>query len=299
MEGIYRYEGVDMLTLQAPAKINLTLEVLGERSDGFHEIRSVIQSISLCDRLHLRLSRDFEFRCSMRDWVAEESLVSRAARLLREVSGYAGGAVIDVDKNIPLVSGLGGDSSDAAAVLRGLNRLWGLGLSLPELTGLAVRLGSDVSFFLNGGTALVEGRGELVTPLPALARRWVVLAVPSVPRLPGKTKILYDSLGHRHYTDGGITERLAGVIKKGGEFTASLLFNTFENVASTIFPEVGVVRQRMEQAGAAGVHLAGSGPALFTLVEDRTEAAELYTRFRQQGLEAYLATTLGAIGSME
>ncbi len=284
-----------MLTIQATTKINLTLEVLGERSDGFHEIRSVIQSISLCDRLRLRLSRDFEFRCNMRDWAAEESLVSRAAGLLREVSGYAGGAVIDVDKNIPLVSGLGGDSSDAAAVLRGLNRLWGLGLSLPELTGLAIRLGSDVPFFLIGGTALVEGRGELVTPLPALARRWVVLAVPSVPRLPGKTKRLYDSLDPGHYTDGRITERLAGRIKKGGEFIASLLFNAFENTASTIFPEIDIVRQRIEQAGAGSVHLAGSGPALFTLVNDRTEAGELFTLFRQQGLETYLAATLGAI----
>ena len=112
-----------MLTVQAPAKINLTLEVLGRRRDGFHEIRSVIQAITLCDSLSFQLGEDIEFKSDSPDWTAEESLVSRATSLLRETTGRTKGATIAVSKHIPLMSGLGGDSSDAAATLRGLNRL--------------------------------------------------------------------------------------------------------------------------------------------------------------------------------
>lgn len=284
-----------MLTVTAPAKINLTLEVLGERGDGFHEIRSVIQAISLCDSLRFRLSRNVEFKSRAPGWIAEESLVSKAAGLLREATGCGKGAVVEADKRIPLMSGLGGDSSDAAAVLRGLNELWELGVSREELLELATQLGSDVAFFLYGGTALVEGRGEKVTPLRPLPHQWVVLAVPPVSRTPGKTKRLYDSLDASHYTDGQITRRLVGRIEAGGEFNASLLFNTFEKVAFTGDPELEVHRSRILKTGATNVHLAGSGPALFTLLEDRAEAEGLHKRIQQQGMECYLTDTLSTM----
>ncbi|GAI41543.1 unnamed protein product, partial [marine sediment metagenome] len=173
-----------MLTVKAPAKVNLTLEVLGKRPDGYHEIRSVIQTINLCDSLRFRLNDKLQFGSDNPDFVVEESLVSRAAALLRQTTGCSKGARIEIGKRIPLASGLGGDSSDAAAILRGLNKLWRLGLSSAELLELAPRLGSDVAFFLYGGMALVEGRGERVTPLPPLPHRWVVLLMPPVPGMP-------------------------------------------------------------------------------------------------------------------
>ena len=284
-----------MLTILAPAKINLTLEVLTKRRDGFHEVRSVMQTINLCDSFSFQSGENIEFKCDLPDWVAEQSLVSRAASLLQQATGYSQGATIAVSKRIPLLSGLGGDSSDAAATLRGLNQLWGLGLSLAELSKLAQQLGSDVTFFLYGGTALVEGRGEIVTPLPPLPHRWVLLAMPLVPRLPGKTKQLYESLTASHYTDGQITRRLVEELKAGREFTPSLLFNTFENVAFTRFSELGVSRSHMVKMGAGEVHLAGSGPALFTLVEDKAQAEELHLRLKQQRLEPYLIDTLPAL----
>ena len=194
---------------------------------------------------------------------------------------------------------MGGDSSDAAAVLRGLNQLWGLGLSRGELLELAWQLGSDVAFFLYGGTALVEGRGEMVTPLPPLPHMWVVLVMPPVPRLPGKTKQLYDSLKANHYTDGRITERLVVELREGREFTPSLLFNTFENVAFTRFSGLSVSRSHMVKISAIDVHLAGSGPALFTLIKDRTQAEELCFRLKQQRLEPYLTETLATIEKVE
>jgi 4-diphosphocytidyl-2-C-methyl-D-erythritol kinase len=288
-----------MLTVQAPAKINLTLEVLAKRRDGYHEIRSVIQAINLCDSLSFQLGQGLEFRCGSPGWSAEKSLVSGAAYLLQEATGCTRGALIEVEKRIPLTAGLGGDSSDAAAVLRGLNQLWGLGLSLNDLLGLAPRLGSDVAFFLYGGTALAEGRGEKVTPLPLLLHRWVVLVVPSVSRVPGKTKQLYARLNASHFTDGQITGRLVEELEAGGEFTPSLLFNTFENVTFTRSSKLSVYRSHIIKIGAPNVHLAGSGPALFSLLEDRDEADDLLVRIQQQGMECYLTNTAAAVEPVE
>jgi 4-diphosphocytidyl-2-C-methyl-D-erythritol kinase len=254
-----------------------------------------MQTIDLADSLTFKLGENIVFKSDSPGWVAEESLVPRAARLLKEATGCTRGATVAVSKHIPLMSGLGGDSSDAAAVLRGLNRLWGLRLSLAELQKLAGQLGSDVAFFLYGGTALAEGWGEVVTPLPPLPHTWVVLAMPPVPGQPGKTKQLYDSLGTNHSTDGEITRRLVTVLRDGGEFTTSLLFNTFENVAFSRLSAVRVSRSHMVKMGATDVHLAGSGPALFTLVEDRARAEELCRLFQTQRLEPYLTETLTAI----
>ncbi len=284
-----------MLTILAPAKINLTLEVLGKRRGGFHEIRSVIQTINLGDSFSFQPGETIELKCDFPGWIPEESLVSRAASLFQKTTGCSKGATIAVSKHIPLMSGLGGDSSDAAAVLCGLNLLWGLSLPPEKLLEMAWQLGSDVAFFLYGGTALVEGRGEIVTPLPPLPHSWVVLLVPPVPRLPGKTKRLYDSLKANHYTDGQITQRLIERLREGGEFTPSLLFNTFENVAFTHFSELNLYWEQVVKVGAADVHLAGSGPALFTMVKDKDKAEELYALLQNQGLEPYLTETLAGI----
>jgi len=288
-----------MLTLQAPAKINLTLEVLGKRPDGFHEIRSVIQTINLCDSLSFRLSRKLQFGSDNPDLVPEESLVLRATALLQQTKGRFEGATIEISKRIPLVSGLGGDSSGAAATLRGLNKLWQLGLSFENLLELATRLGSDVAFFLYGGTALVEGRGERVTQLPPLCNRWVVLVVPDVPQIREKTRQLYASLKPSHYTDGQITEELVNALSEGREFKPSMLFNTFENVAFEFFPKLEVYKEHFIKLGASHVHLAGSGPTLFTMLEDKAQAEDLYKRCQQQGMECYLAETTDNKGGIK
>jgi 4-diphosphocytidyl-2-C-methyl-D-erythritol kinase len=280
-----------MLTVLAPAKINLTLEVLAKRTDGFHEIRSVIQTINLCDSLRFRLSQNVDFKCAVPDWIPEESLVSKATSLLQKATGCSRGATIEISKRIPLISGLGGDSSDAAATLRGLNKLWELNLSQKELLKLATQMGSDVAFFLYGGTALVEGRGEIVTPLPPPPQMWAVLIVPHVPKIPRKTAQLYTSLKASHYTDGQITQRLAEALKADEELAPSALFNTFENVAFTRFSELNVYQKHLIKMGAANIHLAGSGPTLFTITRARTQAEELHIRCQQQGLESYLTDT--------
>ena len=187
---------------------------------------------------------------------------------------------------------MGGDSSDAAAILRGLDKLWGLGLSQRALLELASQLGSDVAFFVYGGTAVVKGRGEMVTPLPPLPPMWVVVMMPLVPRMERKTERLYARIKASHYTDGQITEGLVAWLTGGGEVTPSSLFNVFDGVALDSFTGLGEYWQQFVKAGAEKVHLAGSGPALFTLIKDRAQAEKLHWSLQQQGLESYLVETL-------
>ena len=281
-----------MITVIAPAKINLTLEVLGKRPDGFHEIRSVMQTVALCDTLSFEVDDELTITCDMPGWLAGKSLVSQAVSLLQETTGYSKGVVVKIEKCIPLMSGLGGDSSDTAAVLRGLNELWQLGLSQKALRELAARLGSDVAFFLSGGTALAEGRGEAITPLPPLPEMWVLLVVPDVPIESGKTARMYQTLTASQYTDGGITEKLVDALKSGAEFNTSMLFNTFENIAFEGFNIRRVYVEHLLKLGAPHVHLVGSGPALFTMFKDEAQAEDLYTQCKDQGMEAHLVETL-------
>ncbi len=283
-----------MLTVKAPAKINLTLEVLGERPDGFHDIRSVIQTIDLCDQLGFNLSDEIEVVSDNPDFVAEKSLVPGAAALLRQVKRCSDGARIEVEKKIPFASGLGGDSSDAAAVLLGLNQLWPPELKPAQLLELAPRLGSDVAFFLYAGTALAEGRGEKIAPLPSLPLRWVVLLVPPLAPIEGKTKKLYARLKPEHYSNGGITDEVVAGLTRG-VVSSSMLFNTFENVAYNFFSKLKVYKEHFLKLRAPHVHLAGSGPTLFTLLEDESQSEDLYARCKDQGLECYLAATLSSL----
>ncbi|UCE97949.1 MAG: 4-(cytidine 5'-diphospho)-2-C-methyl-D-erythritol kinase [Dehalococcoidia bacterium] len=284
-----------MLTIQAPAKINLTLEVLEKRSDGFHEIRSVIQTIKLYDSINLKRAKRLVIRCDDDGWLAEESLILQAADLLKETSGYTAGATIAISKKIPLLSGLGGDSSDAAAILLGLNKLWGLSLTPGELARLASDLGSDVPFFLFGGTALMQGRGELVSPLPLLLPSWVVMLIPPVSREKGKTGRLYAALAKDHYTNGAKTEQMVSILTKGGDITPDKLFNAFESIASDSFKGLSEYRKLFLKSGAPGVHLDGSGPALFTLLREEKKAKRIYNNLKQYGLETFCIQTLSGI----
>ena len=193
--------GVEKVTVQAPAKVNLTLEVLGKRSDGYHEIASVMQVISLFDTLSFSPSDEIKVLAEIKDLETQDNLVYRAAMLLRETSGMSSGAEIRLDKQIPLAAGLGGGSSDAAATLLGLARLWGLELGEEELKVLAAQLGSDVPFFVTGGTALVEGRGERVSNVKTPLTLWLVLAFPDH-RIENKTATAYKALSPSDHTDG-------------------------------------------------------------------------------------------------
>ena len=190
-----------MLTVKAHAKVNLTLEVLGKRADGYHQIVSVMQTIDLSDELTFATSDRITLRCDVPSLETDANLVIRAATLLKERTGYPGGVDIHLKKNIPVASGLGGGSSDAAATLKALSHLWGLDLGLEELLPLAASIGSDVPFFLPGGTAIAEGRGEVIHELPPIPKvHLVLLALPV--EMPNKTATMYGRLTAEHFTKG-------------------------------------------------------------------------------------------------
>jgi 4-diphosphocytidyl-2-C-methyl-D-erythritol kinase len=280
-----------MLTIKAPAKINLTLEVLRKRPDGFHDIRSVFQAIDLSDTLYFERGEGVRFQCDSQGWMAGQSLVSKAAALLQQAVGVKIGAVVKIEKRIPLMSGLGGDSSDAAAVLKGISDLWNLKLPAEKLAEIAAKLGSDAVFFLKGGTALAAGRGEKITPLPPAGQMWVVLVMPDVPVEIGKTGRMYSGLKPAHFTDGSITQKLVEALNGGKPFRPAMLYNVFENIAFEDFTIKRLYLDPMVKSGALHVHLAGSGPTLFTMLPDKARAEELTIKYKSQGMKAFLAAT--------
>jgi 4-diphosphocytidyl-2-C-methyl-D-erythritol kinase len=276
-----------MLTVYAPAKINLVLEVLGKDND-YHRISSIVQSIDLCDVLNFQLDEEVCFECDEPS-LKRDNLVIQAAALLKESTKCSLGVRIELRKHIPWGVGLGGGSSDAAAALLALNELWGLGLPLSELVRLASKLGSDVPFFIHKGAALVEGKGGKVTPLLFLPSTSFVLLVPPVPKISGKTKQMYNNLRVADFTEGQFVQAALASLRQGKAIEHRLMFNVFEGIAFDFFTGLDRYRKTLEEAGAPGVYLAGSGPCLFTFFSEKEEAGELFSRLRKQGLECYLA----------
>ncbi len=279
------------ITVRACAKINLGLEVLRRRTDGYHDVATVLHGIDLCDTItadeHDELALDSpDVGCD-----PSHNLVFRAALLLRERLGMARGARIGLTKRIPSAAGLGGGSSDAAATLIALNLLWGLGLGTSELAELGAPLGSDVPFFFHLPAALATGRGEDIEPLPPLASTWAVVATPSA-RVPSKTRTLYQALAPSDFTDGTATIALANSLRDGRALDASLLVNTFERPARDLFPGLPACEAAMVHAGAPFVLLSGSGPSLFTLVRSEAIAIRIAGRLLAEGWPCLAAMLL-------
>ena len=250
------------MRMYAPAKINWTLEVIGKRSDGYHELRTILQTVELADVLEISEGDAIRLEVEGPHEVSEDDLILRAARRLREESGHSGGATIRLEKRIPVSAGLGGGSSDAAATLRGLNVLWGLNWNRERLADVAASVSSDAPFFMYGGMALVRGRGELIKPLDDSPPVDLVLLVPPVD-MAGKTARMFGSLTASDFSDGSLTEQVLGRLGAGNAPLNGEMFNAFESVAYRTWPELAAYRRVLLDAGAAQVHLAGSGPTLF------------------------------------
>ena len=278
------------MEVPAYAKLNLTLEVLGRRADGYHEVRTVLQTIDLADRLVVRPGADLRVQCDEPSLEGENNLVWQAAVALAEYRNIPPRAHIMLEKRIPIGMGLGGGSSDAASALVALNQLWGLGLSAGELACLAAKLGSDVAFFLWGGTEAAAGRGEQIRPLPPLPALPVTLICPES-TLPDKTKKLYSQLTPDHYSDGESTRRLTEILE-AGEFVSDMGHNVFESVALRAFPELSGLRRRASQICGDRLHLCGAGPALFVLPSSEEEYLKVSNALQPSGARVYLVNTI-------
>ncbi|MBO8164868.1 MAG: 4-(cytidine 5'-diphospho)-2-C-methyl-D-erythritol kinase [Brevibacillus sp.] len=282
------------ISVKAPAKINLTLDVLAKRSDGYHEVEMVMTTVDLADRIDLTLLEDGEIHleCSASYVpVDERNHAYKAARLLQMRYGINKGVQIYIDKQIPVAAGLGGGSSDAAATLRGLNTLWGLDLSLDELAEIGAQIGSDVPFCVYGGTALARGRGELVTPLGAPAPCWVVLAKPLI---GVSTADVYGSLRVNEIAEHPETgDMLKAIESQDFSLMCDSLCNVLEEVTLARYPQVRQIKELMRESGADGVLMSGSGPTVFALVQKQAKVHRIYNALRGFVKDVYAVRMLG------
>ncbi|WP_114679264.1 4-(cytidine 5'-diphospho)-2-C-methyl-D-erythritol kinase [Desulfotruncus alcoholivorax] len=266
------------MLVKAYAKINLALNITGVRTDGYHELETVMQTLALHDVLELSPANCIEITVDGADLPSgPENLAYRAADLLRCETGCREGVRIRLIKRIPIAAGLAGGSSDAAAVLRGLNQVWRLGLTREELLKLAASIGSDVPFCLSGGTALARGRGELIESLPDLPPFGVLLAKPP---FGVNTADVYRRYDQAVDLPEPCCLEMVEAIRRGetGQI-ASLLANDLEAVTIAMHPLIGDIKNNMLAAGAQGVLMSGSGPTVFGIFPDRSTAARAVEKF--------------------
>jgi 4-diphosphocytidyl-2-C-methyl-D-erythritol kinase len=276
--------------IRSYAKINLTLDVLGRRSDGYHELATVMQAIDLYDTICLTATDDGSVRmiCSRPELSNDNNLAVRAVQAVRQRFSLTQGVRIELQKRIPVAAGLGGGSSNAAAVLLALQEWWHLPVSPAEMLSMAAVLGSDVPFFLTGGLALCEGRGEKVTPLAPqwpIAMHWLLLVKPAI---SVSTAGVFRNLPASDYTDGGHSRAVCAALHNKREPRKEDLHNGLERGVLERYPEVVQAQEAMLLAGASFVRLSGSGPTLFAPFSDLDHAARAQQHLHDQGYEVYL-----------
>jgi len=266
---------------KAPAKINLSLDVLRKREDGYHEVEMVMTMVDLADRIEMQeLPRDTIIISSQAGYIPldEKNLAFQAARLIKDRYDVKQGVYIHLDKKIPVAAGLAGGSSDAAATLRGLNRLWKLNIPVTELQKLGAELGSDVPFCVTGGTAIATGRGEKLQPIEAPPQCWVVLAKPPI---NVSTSEIYGKLraaSIQHHPSASLI--VDAIERKRFDLLCDRLGNVLEEVTLELYPEVRQLKECMVRLGADGVLMSGSGPTVFGLVSKEAKVPRIYNGLR-------------------
>ncbi len=284
----------NMCFVQAYAKINLTLDVLGRRPDGYHELCTLMQTIDLYDTLCLTTTHENCVRvtCPQPELNTADNLAVRATEAVRQRLALSQGLVIELHKRIPVAAGLGGGSSDAAAVLLALQHWWQLPFSPADLLTLAASLGSDVPFFLTGGLALCTGRGEQVRALaphwPA-PMRWLLLVKPA---LAVSTAAVFRVLPASDYTDGTHSRAVYEALLKGNEPEQKNLHNGLERIVLEQYPQVAQAREALLGAGASLVRLSGSGPTLFAPFTELDQATRVQQQVQAQGYEVFLSRAI-------
>ena len=284
------------------AKINLTLDVLGKRSDGYHELATIMQMVDLYDTLCLTLinTNEVTIASTRTELNSSDNLAVRAAQAIRTHFSLRQGVNIELHKRIPMAAGLGGGSSNAAAVLLALRAWWQLPLPDEDLLMLAATLGSDVPFFLTKGLALCKGRGEILTPLPTYwpaSMRWLLLIKPQI---SVSTADVFRHLPVNDYTDGVHTQAVYTVLLAKGEPLREDVYNGLERGVMARYPEVAQAHEAILNAGASFVRLSGSGPTLFAPFAELTCAEQVRQRLHMQGYEVYLTRAIHPVdGNIE
>jgi 4-diphosphocytidyl-2-C-methyl-D-erythritol kinase len=281
------------ITLKALAKVNLGLDVVRRREDGYHEVRMVMQTIHLYDTLDIKKSEKegIAIRSNLSFLpVNENNLVYKAGRLLMDEFGIRDGVSVDLQKRIPVAAGMAGGSTDAAAMLYGMNRLFELGLSHRELMERGATLGADVPYCLMRGTALAEGIGEKLTVLPPMVKCPVLIAKPPI---SVSTKFVYQNLKLDADTVHPDIDRLIGDIRrKDFDGICGDMGNVLESVTIPAHPVIAQIKEQMMRSGATAAMMSGSGPTVFGLFSDADTARQAKADMRRAGLakQIYLTT---------
>ena len=282
---------INRISLKAPAKINLFLEILGKRDDGYHEIETVMQEIDLVDNLQFEeIQEGVKLKCNDKNIPSDENnLVCKAANLILNECGIRKGVLISLEKNIPVGAGLGGGSSDAAATLKALNLLWKIGLNDAELMEFAAKLGSDIPFFIKGKTALCSGRGEKITPIEVKSEmNYLVI----FPHINISTATIYRNLkidltkkiiDVSFFLNALKHPKVAGISK--------LLFNRLEEVVFTTYPDLLDVKKALDHFDFCGLSVSGSGSAFFGLCRDRQQAKAIKSKIELSSIGNVFAVT--------
>ena len=285
---------MEKVVLRAPAKINLALDVTGKRDNGYHDVRMVMQQIGLSDEILIEKISTGGDRITVETNsgelpLNEDNLVYKAARIIMDECGIKDRIRIFIDKHIPIAAGLAGGSTDAAAVLKGMNELFGLGLTELKLRELGVRIGADVPYCIMGGTALAEGIGEILTPLTPMPDCTILIAKPGISVSTGYVYTAYDSLKEKLHPE---VDAMAAALKERNlSGIAKLLGNSLEGVTQEEYPVIKRIKQIMLGNGALGALMSGSGPTVFGLFDDGNKAGEALKKIREEGIAKDLLLT--------
>ena len=283
---------MDSIRLKARAKINLGLDVLGKREDGYHEVRMVMQTIGIYDRLILTKIPEEEIRITSNLAflpVNENNLIYKAIKLLKDEYHFPGGVSVDLNKFIPVAAGMAGGSTDAASTMFGVNRLFGLNLSMGKMMELGVRLGADVPYCVMGGTALAEGIGEKLTPLAPAPDCYVLVAKPDI---NVSTKYVYEHLDaqeiRKHPDIDGMVEAIAEESLQG---ILDRMQNVLETVTVSAYPIIQKIKDRMKELGAINSLMSGSGPTVFGIFVEKDMARRAYDKLEEEQLAKQIFLT--------
>lgn len=287
----FRGDKVENIVIQAPAKINLHLEVLGKRSDGYHDLKMIMQTVNLYDYIYMTKTRkSIEIECECEGVPAgEQNIAYKAAKFMFEHYDIKSGVKIAIDKKIPVAAGLAGGSSDAAAVMKGINELFGLKLDIKQLAQDGKRIGADVPFCIMGGTALAEGIGEVLTPMELFSKVPVVLVKPD---FNVSTAYVFKSYKHCDFSGKPEVNNLIEFMQKRDiKNVGTGLFNALETVTAEEYREIKEIKDLLDKNGAAGSLMSGSGPSVFGIFENDNKAQGAFEYLKKVYKNTFLLET--------
>ncbi len=285
---------MDSIRLKARAKINLSLDVLGKREDGYHDVRMVMQTIGIYDRLIITKIPEDEIRIQSNLFylpINENNLIYKAAKLLKDEFGFSGGVDVNLNKFIPVAAGMAGGSTDAASTLFGINKIYELGLSQNKLMELGVQIGADVPYCIMRGTALAEGIGEQLSRLKPVPHMWIVVAKPPINI---STKLVYEQLDMNDIIyHPNVDKMIQAINKESIEDIAANMGNVLERVTIPLYPIIDSIKNDMLSHGAINAMMSGSGPTVFGIFPNERTAlnCQAYLKLKKEAKQVYITET--------